>query len=629
MTKTKVQPMDDADFQDLCLPAKENQEWLQAICTDDQKEVERILAQSTPEEKNRYLNGYFGFEDSPLPLTACPLECARPKFTFSHAWHMAVAFGSRDVVRSFIQHGCQVLMVDSKGMNAIHCLIHMNFMREDLEEDMLETFKVIDEQVSESDMRELIHQEETECGLRPVELALHLGVCQLADVLLGSEKGNGPVIKMHGTSCTFWIDVTDYETNTKRKYKSPFFLFAMFDRHRIDNKHFQELFFSDVTQHWLEAKSKMLRVFVFLWFVFRTLFVVAYYISDGALIHLEEQYIQQMANPIVNGTVNMTESCIGSTYGTYDMGKGNCIFIGFCYFHCILQLVYDRVENCFLFQDRRAKWLDWTPKGRKKSIVHIEFYREVQFALYIFVIANLTCRMYRLCTTYQISFLFDHITYTLITFALIWSLLQFTQFLPGIGHFTVVMQRLLGNLTAFSAVFLLFNFFFALMFWRVVNQGHVQCTDQFPVSSSGQTVYSTFLVLTHMLDFRHISVQDEFTVYFLHAAYVFLMSILMINFLIAMFSNTVHWVSNHRQVIVTVQRLVMLKIVEHRLTFIPLIGKYYSGTSLVTLRRRTVESTSTLTSTSGGDAVDAELDQGLGGSNNNDKDHGTKNGIRG
>ena len=159
-------------------------------------------------------------------------------------------------------------------------------------------------------------------------------------------------------------------------------------------------------------------------------------------------------------------------------------------------------------------------------------------------------------------------------FWLIWSILQFFQLLPAIGHFAVTLQRLLANLLSCIIAFVFFTLMMGQIFFRLVNENRVQCDKQFDWEGA-RYLYSSFLVLIHMIDFRTIEVEDRVTVYITHVIFVFMASIMLINFLIALFSSTVTWVSNHKHLILDVQLLSMLSVMEYRLSHIDFINKYY------------------------------------------------------
>ena len=568
----KVRPLSmEMEEQSMCLKVEENKEWFEAILSDEKNTVELMLQNCQAEQKEKYLNGYFKFVKSNLPVKNC--SCAldkSKKFIFSNCWLMAVAFGSGSVVESFIHHGCNVLTTDDNGRNAIHCLIYMCFMRRDCENEMLKMLRLITKNVSSSVMNDLLLQEDQD-GLRPLEYGLHLGVSSVVlqiFMLVGVYTAKK---QYHGTSVTWWIDITDYEKCGDRRYRSPLLLFALYDRANIDDRSFKDLFFSPVTQKWMVAKYKALRVFLLLWFLSRIFFMLLCWVTDATLLTMEEEYFRNLKETPINQT---QRACMEDKFDSFVSKRAVYVFLMYLFIHCVVQLVYDTVEHYTFFFRADLRWMGYTPLGRKTSIVHIFFYRVSQTLLYITVIICFTFRLLRLHLDYELPPNFDAFAALLITFWLSWSILQFLQLLPGVGHFAVALQRLLANLLSCIVVFVFFTFVFADMFFRIVNENHGECVKEFDLRS-GTYVYSTFLVLIHMFDFRTIEAQDRVTLYIIHIIYVFMASIMLINFLIALFSSTVTWVNGHKDLILNVQRLSMFSILEHRLSYINLTNRYF------------------------------------------------------
>ena len=573
VTKTKVQPLSvHKDKTSMCLKVEQNKEWLDAILSDDKNTIELTLKNCEEEQKDKYLNGYFEFTKNNLPVKNCACELDKSgKFTFSHCWLMAVAFGSGGVAESFIRHGCNVLTIDDNGRNAIHCLIYICFMRRDCEKEMLKMLQLIVKNIPSSVMNDLLLQEDQD-RLRPLEYALHLGVSSVVLQIFSFVSVHTTKKQYHGTSITWWIDITEYEKSGERMYRSPLLLFAMYDRANIDDKSFKDLFFSPVTQKWMVAKYKALRVFLLLWFLSRVLFMFSCWVVDSTLSIMEEEYFRNLNDTEINYTQGI---CAQDKFGSVISRRAvYYIFIMYLYVHCVVQLVYDTVEHYTLFFRAELRWMGRTPRGRKNSIVHVLFYRVSQTLLYFTVIISLTLRLLRLHLDYEIPPNFDAIVTILMTFWLTWSILQFVQLLPGVGHFMVALQRLLANLLSCTAVFTMFNVVFAELFFRIVNENHIECVKQFNFRS-GTYLYSTFLILIHMFDFRTIETEDRLTLYILHIVYVFMASIMLINFLIALFSSTVTWVNGHKDLILNVQSLSMFIILEHRLSYINLVNRYF------------------------------------------------------
>ena len=68
-----------------------------------------------------------------------------------------------------------------------------------------------------------------------------------------------------------------------------------------------------------------------------------------------------------------------------------------------------------------------------------------------------------------------------------------------------------------------------------------------------------------MVDFQALEVNHKGVIYFLHAAFVVTVSILLMNMIIAVFSNTVAHISSHRPMLFTIQRLTVSWVLEARM----------------------------------------------------------------
>ena len=572
MVKLKVKPCtNEQDHLELILRPKEHESWLEALINDDKQAVESILSKCSNEEKNNYLNGCFEVSENEKVSvkSRCPigLKDRDTKESFSHSLHMAVAFGSHQAIKSLIKHECNVLVTNVSGRNAIHCLIYVSFMRVDIEDEMIETFRTIKENVSSATLRDLLMQED-DCGCRPAEYAMHLGVFSIVREILHTKGIFLTSVEYNGCLETSWFDITEYEESRERMSRSPVVLLALLDRNRLENQHFNELFFSQAFQQWIHAKARAAGPFLFLWFVVRILFGILYYAADSALLFSEETYF--MKSQQIN-----TSSCLQfSDRKSTEVPGFSCVAA--CIIYCILMTICEISENYLWFFHKSYQWMHKTPAGPKPMVVQIAFYKVSQMMCYLSVACSLTVRLLRLKKGLDISFTFDHVSYSVIGFCISWSILQFAQALPAVGHFAVSLQRMLKCLLAFMLLFVSFAITFVIIFNKLVNQNKITCVPEF--STTLDSLYSTWRALINMMQFRYVSVSDRVTLYLAHVLYVGIGSIMMLNFVIATFSAVVSWVDSHRKVILTIQRLSMIIILESRITRIldKLYRKYQS-----------------------------------------------------
>ena len=558
--KMKVKPYtNEQNHLELILRPKERDNWLQALISDDSQSVKSILSKCGSGEKKNYLNGCFEVSEdekaSDKSRCRIGLKDRDTKESFSHSLHMAAAFGSHQTVTSLIKHECNVFVTNASGRNVIHCIIYVSFMRADFEDEMIEMFRTIRQNISLSVLRELLMQED-DCGCRPTEYAMHLGVFGIAREIFSTKGIFLTNIEYDGCGETGWFDITDYEESRKRMTRSPIVLFALLDRSRLENQHFKELFFSQAFQQWVHTKTKAARPFLFLWFVLRILFAILYYAADSALLFSEENYLMKSRQ------INASSCLQFSDKKATEVSSFSCITA--CIIYSIVMMVFEISENYLFFFHKSQLWLFKTPMGLKRMVVQVAFYKVSQLICYISVACSLTARLFRLKRGLDINVTVDHVSYFIIGFCLNWSILQFVQALTAVGHFTMSLQRMLDSLLALMILFVSFAFTFVLIFSILVNQNKIACVPEF--STFMESLYSTWMALINTLQFRSLPASDEVTLYLTHVMYVGIGSILMINFLIATFSATISWVDSHRKVILTIQRLSMTMILESRIT---------------------------------------------------------------
>ena len=390
--KMKVKPYTkEQNHLELILRPKERDNWLQALINDDSQSVKSILSKCGSGEKKNYLNGCFEVSEdekaSDKSRCRIGLKNRDTKESFSHSLHMAAAFGSHQTVTSLIKHECNVFVTNTSGRNVIHCIIYVSFMRADFEDEMIEMFRTIRQNVSLSVLRELLMQED-DCGCRPTEYAMHLGVLGIAREIFSTKGIFLTNIEYDGCGETGWFDITDYEESRKRMTRSPIVLFALLDRSRLENQHFKELFFSQAFQQWVHTKTKAARPFLFLWFVLRILFAILYYAADSALLFSEENYLMKSRQ------INASSCLQFSDKKATEVSSFSCITA--CIIYSIVMMVFEISENYLFFFHKSQLWLFQTPMGLKRMVVQVAFYKVSQLICYISVACSLTARLFRL-----------------------------------------------------------------------------------------------------------------------------------------------------------------------------------------------------------------------------------------
>ena len=93
------------------------------------------------------------------------------------------------------------------------------------------------------------------------------------------------------------------------------------------------------------------------------------------------------------------------------------------------------------------------------------------------------------------------------------------------------------------------------------------------LNPSTDLLFSTFMIMLNMINLRDIEGPEPVSLYSFHIFYVFMMSILLLNFLIAVFSDSVNNVNQNHDVICDIQMLSVIFAVEERVQW--LLRRWY------------------------------------------------------
>ena len=194
---------------------------------------------------------------------------------------------------------------------------------------------------------------------------------------------------------------------------------------------------------------------------------------------------------------------------------------------------------------------------KKELFVHYRFYSFCHFMTgLIYVVAALLSILDLNGSQTLIAWL---ITSTCI--GSFWSILYFVQTFPSIGHFAIAIQRMVRVLWQFIIVFTIAFIPFTHAFYRLLQQPD-GCPNLDLSSSPPLHFYNIFLLMLNMVDLKQykndIKEGDYGVLLFLHVGFVFMLPILLINFLIALLSSSVAEIMEHKDAIMEVQRMCVI-----------------------------------------------------------------------
>jgi hypothetical protein len=147
------------------------------------------------------------------------------------------------------------------------------------------------------------------------------------------------------------------------------------------------------------------------------------------------------------------------------------------------------------------------------------------------------------------------------------SLLFFLEQIPEIGFYIISIIRMLRDLLYFCVLYVICVSPFVLYFMMFMNTNSAQgCVVQF--SNYATSSYSVFLVMLNMLNFTQFNVNNSSILYLTHILFIFVVAILLVNFLIAVMSQSAARISEHKQVLIRLERLHAVFVVDSRISWI-------------------------------------------------------------
>ena len=201
---------------------------------------------------------------------------------------------------------------------------------------------------------------------------------------------------------------------------------------------------------------------------------------------------------------------------------------------------------------------------RREISAHANFYHGMRFMTCLSVVTISACQVVR-SMGFAVPLTLDYILFSSAAWGCMWGVIYFLQVLPWISIYAIAVQRMLQVFTCFTLIFVIFFCAFALPFRRILLGNSSECSKNF--DTLGETIKSSFLVMINLMDFRQHENVDKTSLYALHILFVFFISILLVNFLIALMTQSISDIFANRSAIIQSPRLFLMVSVQLRLAW--------------------------------------------------------------
>ena len=501
-------------------------EWIRAIIHDDNDMVRSMIKRSSIDSQ---------FSD----LSNLQLQLEKHSGHVNHisntayspetSWSLAAMFNSRKVMRVLSEYGVTCLQSTSTGNNMLHVLVAFaSTGGEFQEEQALTTTAYIKELVGDDDYGKLLLAENQD-GLRPLELACHLDTFGLFMYFFETP---GIYITQEDDHILYkqqFFDVTEYVTGA-RYLESPIYSMTYMDESKLTNKYVKDAYLNEPMRSWSSIVMRVNLPCLFIWGLLRFVYIILFLVCDLNLSDACDVNETCSGNSLFSTGVNLSMHWVALAASIFIILGDFFDFVYWLFYH--------------------PRWLYKHVYGRKPLNSHYIFYRLVHFSTVFVAVIAITITLMNYYTNTDVSHAVN-IGVLAGVFGIVWSVLYFMQIVPIFGHYVMALQRVLKDYINFF--FLLFVFFstYAVGLYKLLGKSeNLKDFNDLPSS-----LYSTFRVMLNMVEFYDPNGHISFIAHMVHISFVFMVPILLINFLIATLSSSYEHVMCYREVLFRMQCL--------------------------------------------------------------------------
>ena len=571
-------------YMEMLLPVVQFQFWYDAIYNDNVIFVKELLSQCDAFQQTLFMNGRFRYDKQPFMSKQKENEKKHPMLELP--LFLAVYYQSNGVLDVLMKLGADVLKTDIEENNLIHCIVLSSSWNSG--KGYMELYNNAIHHVTYEEKNKLL-MSENEAGLRPLELAAHLNAYAIQECILQTRGIYAHSKGYCGVHELVYYDVTDYECfgEGNRCLKSPLWYLTHVSNKILARDSENEFLLSPVIMSWCSLKENNTRHIIWLWFVFRAFFYSMVVVASGYFNEVFS-YVEHYASidRVIQSycmTPNCTLSCkekvtaynfstcerkIVTAYlceGNIDLPELITVFtvVLLCCIIFISDVIYWIVSHSKRYCTARGADRKVLKGG---PLMSTHFYSNAQSLLAFCVTA--TAVLMILGKYYNIPLIVNLGVgfYICVILLNVWALLFFFQFLPHIGYFVVAVQRMIGDTLKFFIIYALFLIGFSEAFDNVLTLNGFCSGTGF--ENKVMSLYTTFTTMFDMLDGDSFPdyVKENFTVGLVHILYVMLVGVLLMNFIIAIMSDTITSVSDNKATLMTLQGLHVHLLLEYTLS---------------------------------------------------------------
>ena len=427
------------------------------------------------------------------------------------------------------QNDVDVTVVDHGQLNIIHVLASVAHVDPDLIENVIDFYLWLKTSLDIKVLEILLKMRSSQT-YNALELSVHLGVFRLATEILNTE-GIYVIIRHVGPFEYRAFDITEYEFVLRKPF-TLFPLIGMIDSVDIKRQEAQTFFENEPVSLWIKTRGSFLKPFIALWFLIRIIFVFT-------LISFTEVSLLETSN---NSLKCPSMYNIPKDYQFSTKILMSCIL----FFLCLCFLFYDIATIGSACCTVDLKGLLATPNKTKTPSLYPLFSRMLQFVVALLSISYTTLTLVGVSVEE-----YCQLFIMIILMFLFWQILYFAQFIPSLGYCVLTLFHMMIDLSSLMVIIGVFIIQQAYLLRIILNP----CPEEF----------KSFLHIMNELSLDLMT--NSKTTYESHFGtamsiwrfeFCTLGAVLIMNFVIAVFSNTISVTTSTKNTMMKIQHMYTL-----------------------------------------------------------------------
>ena len=486
---------------DTSLMAEAETQWMNAVIKDDGELVQDILSDPSSSKSDIPLATLF---QQTRILTHIRLQCVMTSSPFvpDNAVCLAALLNSKNVLQVMLEFGVLFTQQNSHTNTFVHCMIaYASTQSEDHEAQYTKTIAWIRSSISSDDFRSILLTENSD-GLRPLELAAHLGTFILFTCLFETEGIYLSKIQEVNLYTVQYYDITEYVIGD-RYYTSPAHTITVLDRCKLDQKSTRDIFNNNPMATWFSAVIRANTPFIFIYAFLRITAIVNFFASMVLTKRMDDNTLPR------NTTGDVMDKYCNSTI---IQNPALPILAFYNSVVCVMVLVFDTVGVLLYVSDYdKVKWSHKLVSRRKDTVCNTGLVNIASWASWIGILAmSIDILKQHLTDKGIVCFSSNSadIMVLLGVLASIWDILFFMQFVPGLNLYVIAVQQILKDFMSFSIILAFFFFSYSIGFYLLAKNPF----------DFGSSIYETFRLMLNMIDFSDL----DNALQIFHVAFIFL-----------------------------------------------------------------------------------------------------------